>query len=105
MAARAETPTHYITMGLNDDLNACATLRSARNDRFPGEGKTFIARRCVHAGQRRLRDLHITQLVDGQQRRAHDAAQEDFYWRIAPPETRIVREKSRRGVGAAAGGY
>src|SRR5437879_4034362 len=23
---RAETPTHYITMGLNDDLNACATL-------------------------------------------------------------------------------
>src|SRR5207245_10709334 len=22
----AETPTHYITMGLNDDLNACATL-------------------------------------------------------------------------------
>ena len=23
---RAETPTHYMTMGLNDDLNACATL-------------------------------------------------------------------------------
>src|SRR5580704_771568 len=23
---RAETPTHYVTMGLNDDLNACATL-------------------------------------------------------------------------------
>src|SRR5205823_3962422 len=23
---RAESPTHFITMGLNDDLNACATL-------------------------------------------------------------------------------
>ena len=29
---RAETPTYYMTMGFNDNLNACATLAAARDD-------------------------------------------------------------------------
>ena len=29
---RAETPTHYITMGLNEDLNACYDAGAARDD-------------------------------------------------------------------------
>jgi acetamidase/formamidase len=57
---RAETPTHYITMGLNDDLNACATLACA-DDRFSGDGKASFARRCLYARDVAA-DLHITEL-------------------------------------------
>jgi len=55
---RAETPTHYITMGLNDDLNACATSRRARDDRFPRRPKNIFRATMLHALQRRRRPPH-----------------------------------------------
>ena len=40
---RAETPTHYMTMGFNDDLNACADAGGAGDGGFSGDRETFIA--------------------------------------------------------------
>jgi len=61
---RAETPTHYITMGLNDDLNACATLAVREMIDFLVAGKTIFSRDdCLHALQAIAADLHITELV------------------------------------------
>jgi len=61
---RAETPTHYITMGFNDDLNAAATLAVREMIDFlvtekhlSGDDAYMLA--SVAA------DLHITELVDG----------------------------------------
>ena len=50
---RAETPTHYITMGFNDDLNAATTLAVR-------EMIDFLMTE-IHLAA----DLHITELVDG----------------------------------------
>ncbi len=41
---RAETPTHYITMGFNDDLNASATLAVREMVDFLVSRKTSDAR-------------------------------------------------------------
>jgi len=53
LAARAETPTAFITMGLHEDLNESNQDVSPRNDRIPDAGETHAARRRLHAGQRR----------------------------------------------------
>ena len=62
--SRAGTPTHYITIGLNEDLDAAAkqALRSMivwlveMKGWKPTEACVFCSLAC---------DLHVTQLVDG----------------------------------------
>jgi acetamidase/formamidase len=64
---RAETPTHYITMGMDPDLDQCAARREGRP----------VARRCLHAVQpcrRPPRHADRKRL----QRRSHDDGQEEF---------------------------
>jgi acetamidase/formamidase len=60
---RAETPTHYITMGLNEDLNEAARLATREMIEFLVTEKGFTRddayALCSLAG-----DLHVTQLVD-----------------------------------------
>src|SRR5438477_123671 len=61
---RAETPTHYITMGLNDDLNACTTLAVREMIDFLMTEK-HISRDDAYMLSSVAADLHITELVDG----------------------------------------
>ena len=61
---RAETPTHYITMGLNDDLNACATLAVREMIDFLVSEK-HLSRDDAYMLASVAADLHITELVDG----------------------------------------
>ena len=61
---RAETPTHYITMGLNDDLNACATLATREMIDFLVTEK-HLSRDDAYMLASVAADLHITELVDG----------------------------------------
>jgi len=61
---RAETPTHYITMGLNDDLNACATLAVHEMIDFLTTEK-HLTRDDAYMLASVAADLHITELVDG----------------------------------------
>ena len=61
---RAETPTHYITMGLNEDLNACATLAVREMIDFLVNEK-HLSRDDAYMLASVAGDLHITQLVDG----------------------------------------
>ena len=61
---RAETPTHYITMGLNDDLNACATLAVREMIDFLMTAK-HLSRDDAYMLSSVAADLHITELVDG----------------------------------------
>src|SRR6267142_974696 len=61
---RAETPTHYITMGLNDDLNACATLAVREMIDFLTTEKQ-LSRDDAYMLSSVAADLHITELVDG----------------------------------------
>src|SRR6202049_4475398 len=61
---RAETPTHYITMGLNDDLNACATLAVREMIDFLVTEK-HLSRHDAYILSSVAADLHITELVDG----------------------------------------
>ena len=61
---RAETPTHYITMGLNDDLNACATLAVREMINFLVTEK-HLSRDDAYMLSSVAADLHITELVDG----------------------------------------
>jgi acetamidase/formamidase len=61
---RAETPTHYITMGLNDDLNACATLAVREMIDFLVTDK-HLSRDDAYMLASVAADLHITELVDG----------------------------------------
>jgi acetamidase/formamidase len=61
---RAETPTHYITMGLNDDLNACATLAVREMIDFLVAEK-HLSRDDAYMLASTAGDLHITELVDG----------------------------------------
>jgi acetamidase/formamidase len=61
---RAETPTHYISMGIHEDLNEATRLALREMIRFLVETRHLSADEaymlCSVAG-----DLHITQLVDG----------------------------------------
>src|SRR5215467_10011416 len=61
---RAETPTHYITMGLNDDLNACTTLAVREMIDFLVTEKR-LSRDDAYMLASVAADLHITELVDG----------------------------------------
>jgi acetamidase/formamidase len=61
---RAETPTHYITMGLNDDLNACTTLAVREMIDFLVTEK-HLSRDDAYMLSSVAADLHITELVDG----------------------------------------
>ncbi len=61
---RAETPTHYITMGLNDDLNACATLAVREMIDFLVTEK-HLSRDDAYMLSSVAADLRITELVDG----------------------------------------
>ena len=61
---RAETPTHYITMGFNDDLNACATLAVREMIDFLMTEK-HLSRDDAYMLSSVAADLHITELVDG----------------------------------------
>src|SRR6266850_789550 len=61
---RTETPTHYITMGLNDDLNACATLAVREMIDFLVTEK-HLSRDDAYMLASVAADLHITELVDG----------------------------------------
>jgi acetamidase/formamidase len=61
---RAETPTHYITMGLNEDLNACTTLALREMIDFLMTEK-HLSRDDAYMLSSVAGDLHITQLVDG----------------------------------------
>lgn len=61
---RAETPTHYITMGLNDDLNACTTLAVREMIDFLVTEK-HLSRDDAYMLASVAADLHITELVDG----------------------------------------
>jgi acetamidase/formamidase len=61
---RAETPTHYITMGLNDDLNMCAQLAVHEMIDFLMTEK-HLSRDDAYMLSSVAADLHITELVDG----------------------------------------
>ncbi|HET8965614.1 MAG TPA: acetamidase/formamidase family protein [Candidatus Acidoferrum sp.] len=61
---RAETPTHYITMGLNEDLNVCTTLALREMIDFLTTEK-HLSRDDAYMLASVAADLHITQLVDG----------------------------------------
>jgi len=61
---RAETPTHYITMGFNDDLNMCAQLAVHEMIDFLVTEK-HLSRDDAYMLSSVAADLHITELVDG----------------------------------------
>jgi acetamidase/formamidase len=61
---RAETPTHYMTMGFNDDLNASATLAVREMIDFLTTEK-HLSRDDAYMLASVSADLHITELVDG----------------------------------------
>jgi acetamidase/formamidase len=61
---RAETPTHYVTMGLNEDLNVCTTLALREMIDFLMTEK-HLSRDDAYMLASVAADLHITQLVDG----------------------------------------
>jgi len=61
---RAETPTHYITMGFNDDLNAATTLAVREMIDFLVT-EIHLSRDEAYMLASVAADLHITELVDG----------------------------------------
>ena len=61
---RAETPTHYMTMGFNDDLNASTTLAVREMIDFLMTEK-HLSRDDAYMLSSVSADLHITELVDG----------------------------------------
>jgi len=61
---RAETPTQYMTMGFNDDLNASATLAVREMIDFLVTEK-HLSRDDAYMLASVAGDLHVTELVDG----------------------------------------
>jgi len=61
---RAETPTEYMTMGFNDDLNAAATLAVREMIDFLTTEK-HLSRDDAYMLASVAADLHITEVVDG----------------------------------------
>jgi acetamidase/formamidase len=61
---RAETPTEYMTMGFNDDLNAAATLAVREMIDFLMTEK-HLSRDDAYMLASVAADLHITEVVDG----------------------------------------
>ena len=60
---RAETPTHYITMGLNEDLDQAAKLATREMIDFLVAEKG-LSRDDAYVLCSLAVDLHVTQLVD-----------------------------------------
>ena len=61
---RAETPTHYMTMGLHEDLNQAAKIATREMLNF------IVATKGMHRDDVLMllsaaMDLHVTQIVDG----------------------------------------
>ena len=61
---RAETPTHYMTMGLNEDLNQAAKLATREMLNFIVETKG-LSRDDTLMLLSAAMDLRVTQIVDG----------------------------------------
>jgi acetamidase/formamidase len=61
---RAETPTHYITMGLHEDLNEAAKMAVREMIDFLMQEK-HLTRDDAYMLTSVAADLHITELVDG----------------------------------------
>ncbi|HXN64290.1 MAG TPA: acetamidase/formamidase family protein [Candidatus Acidoferrales bacterium] len=61
---RAETPTHYITMGFDDNLNSATTLAVRQMIDFLATEK-HLSRDDAYMLASVAADLHITELVDG----------------------------------------
>lgn len=61
---RAETPTHFITMGLNQDLDIAAQMAVRELIDFLGETKG-ISHEDAYRIASLAADLHVTQVVDG----------------------------------------
>ena len=61
---RAETPTHYMTMGLHEDLNQAAKIATREMLNFLVETKG-LPRDDVFMLLSAAMDLHVTQIVDG----------------------------------------
>jgi acetamidase/formamidase len=61
---RGETPTHYITMGMNEDLNAATKQAVLQMVDFLASEK-HLSRDDAYALASVAGDLHITELVDG----------------------------------------
>jgi acetamidase/formamidase len=60
---RAETPTHYITMGLNEDLNEATRLATREMIDFLVAEKG-LSREDAYVLAALTADLHVTQAVD-----------------------------------------
>jgi acetamidase/formamidase len=60
----AETPTHYITMGLNEDLNIAAKLAVKEMIEFLGQAKGINPEYAYMLASFAV-DLRVTQIVDG----------------------------------------
>jgi acetamidase/formamidase len=61
---RAETPTHYITMGMDPDLDQCAVIALRDMIRLIGE-KTNLSKEDAYTLCSLAADLHVTQTVNG----------------------------------------
>jgi len=61
---RAETPTHYITMGLNEDLDEAARLATREMVEYLSEAYNLTPA-DAYALASMVVDLHVTQTVDG----------------------------------------
>jgi acetamidase/formamidase len=61
---RAETPTHYMTMGLHEDLNMAAKIATREMHNFVVETKG-VARDDALMLLSAAMDLHVTEIVDG----------------------------------------
>jgi len=96
---RAETPTHYITMGLNDDLNACATLAVREMIDFLMTEKHLSATTptCLSSV---AADLHITELVDGN-KGVHMMLPKSIFTGESGTGDKNPHEKRRRAAGVA----
>jgi acetamidase/formamidase len=61
---RAETPTHYMTMGLHEDLNMAAKIATREMINFVVETKG-LSRDDTLMLLSAAMDLHVTEIVDG----------------------------------------
>jgi acetamidase/formamidase len=61
---RAETPAHYITMGMDPDLDQCVVIALRDMIKFIGE-KTNLSKEDAYTLCSLAADLHVTQTVNG----------------------------------------
>jgi acetamidase/formamidase len=61
---RAETPKHYITMGMDPNLDQCAVIALRDMIKFIGE-RTNLSKEDAYTLCSLAADLHVTQTVNG----------------------------------------